>query len=352
MSTIRPPADFPQRTTRALHTHRIERFTLESGVVLRDVAQAYHLDGTLNAARDNVVLVFHALTGSPDAAGDWWRDLIGAGKWIDTGRYAVLCTNLLGSCYGTSAGGIEAPFPAVTPRDMARLVTLLVDDLGVSSLPLVTGGSLGGMVAMEYALLHPGRARSLVALAAPAAHTAWAIAWNTIQRRALALGGADGLALARMVGMMTYRTEVEFGTRFGRRTGEDGEYEIASYLAHQGRKLVQRFDADSYRALSEAMDAHDIGRGRGGVRAALRTLRGAVAGPLVGVGVPGDNLYGADEVRGWTLGAGASYRELRSTRGHDAFLLETEQVGRILADVLGTVDALAAAEERLREMAS
>lgn len=352
MSSAEPTTVLVYRTARAPRMHHVPRFALESGVVLRDVVQAYHLDGALDAARGNVVLVLHALTGSSDAAGDWWRELIGPGKAIDTNRYAVLCTNLLGSCYGTAGEAPSTPFPAVTPRDMARLVALLIDELGITALPLVAGGSLGGMVAMEYALLHPGRARSLVALAAPAAHTAWAIAWNTIQRRVLALGGNDGLALARMVGMMTYRTETEFASRFGRRVGDDGEYEVASYLAHHGDKLVRRFDPESYRVLTEAMDAHDIGRGRGGTRAALRALRGAVAGPVIGVGVPGDNLYGADEVRDWTLGAGAAYRELQSAQGHDAFLLETEQVGRIFTDVFRTVDALDAAQARLRELAS
>ncbi|MEP6689837.1 MAG: homoserine O-acetyltransferase [Gemmatimonadaceae bacterium] len=338
----------------APRVHRVPRFVLESGAILTDVEQAYQLDGELGAARDNVVLVFHALTGSADAVGDWWSGVAGPGKAIDTRRYAVLCANLLGSCYGTTGPrpGSGDAFPAITPRDMARLTALLVDSLGIASIALVTGGSLGGMVALEYALAEPGRARSLVALAAPAAHTAWAIAWNVIQRRALELGGDDGLALARMVGMMTYRTEQEFGARFGRRARDDGAYEAGAYLAHHGDALVRRFDAASYRVLTDAMDAHDIGRGRGGVDRALRAVRAAVAGPVVGVGVPGDNLYGADEVRRWTLGAGASYRELRSIHGHDAFLLEREQVGRILADTLHDVDALAAADSRLRELAS
>ncbi len=343
----------PAITIRTPRTQHVPRFALDSGDVLTDVVQAYHLDGTINAARDSVVLVVHALTGSADAAGDWWRDLIGPGLSIDTARYAVLCTNLLGSCYGTTGPSDEnaGTFPRITPRDMARLIALLVADLGISSLALVTGGSLGGMVAMEYALIDPSRARSLVALAAPAAHTAWAIAWNAIQRRALALGGDDGLALARMVGMMTYRTETEFSARFGRETRGD-EYAAASYLAHQGDKLVSRFSSESYRVLSEAMDAHDIGRGRGGMAAALRALRASVNGPVVGVGIPGDNLYGPEEIRRWTLGAGAPYRELHSSLGHDAFLLESGQVGRIIADTLRDVDGLASAEARLREIAS
>src|SRR5690554_4076810 len=124
-------------------THHVGDFTLESGTILRDVRQAYRLDGELNAARDNLVVVFHALTGSADAAGDWWRELIGPGRALDTRRYAVLCTNLLGSCYGTTWSTPDDP--TITPRDMARLVSRLVDDLGVHSVALAVGGSLGGM---------------------------------------------------------------------------------------------------------------------------------------------------------------------------------------------------------------
>lgn len=323
--------------TRELRTQIVPRFTLESGEVLADVRQAYHLDGELTSARDNLVIVFHALTGSADAAGWWWRDVIGPGQAIDTRRWAVLAPNLLGSCYG-STGPSSLPdgarFPLVTTRDQARLVRLLVDELDVRSVALATGGSLGGMVALEWVATFPHLTRGAVVFAAPAAHTAYAIGWNQIQRAALDLDPERGLAIARMIGMMTYRTEQELGDRFARRL-EDGELAVRRYLERQGEKLLARFDAASYRALIDAMDAHDIGRGRGGTEAALRAL----AGDITAVGIPGDLLYGAGEVAQWAALARARYREIQSTRGHDAFLLELDQVGDILRDALRSVDS-------------
>jgi homoserine O-acetyltransferase/O-succinyltransferase len=325
-------------TARTLHLHTLPRFALECGATLAAVRQAYHLDGALNAACDNVVLVFHALTGSADAAGDWWSDVIGPGRALDTDRYAVLSPNLLGSCYGTTGPSTRPgmAFPPVTTRDQARLAERLVRDLGVPSLALVAGGSLGGMVALEFLSEFPGRARAAVVLAAPASHGAQAIAWNHLQREALVLGGDGddrGLALARQIGVLSYRTAAEFAARFGRTTAEEGRFAVGRYLDHHGRKLVQRFDARTYRALIDAMDAHDIGRGRGGTDAALAALR-AQDVALVAAGIPGDLLYAAEEVRAWAAVAGATYREIRSDRGHDAFLLETGQVSAILREAL------------------
>jgi homoserine O-acetyltransferase len=317
---------------RELHVQRVARFELESGEVLRDVRQAYHLDGALNEERDNAVLVFHALTGSADAAGGWWTEVIGPGKPIDTNRHAVLCANLLGSCYGTT--GPWEPgrddFPLVTTRDQARLVQLLVEDLGITGVALAVGGSLGGMVAMEWAVQNPQIADAVVVLAAPAAHTASAIAWNHIQRQAIEAAGERGVEIARMIGMMTYRTPDEQASRFGRRREGDGGWSVASYLEHHGRKLRDRFDARSYVALTRAMDSHDVGRGRGGVASALKAIRGR----LIGVGIPGDLLYSDGDVRSWVAAAGAEYREIRSLHGHDAFLLEPAQTAGILADAL------------------
>lgn len=320
-------------SARVLRHQRVGDFRLESGDVLRGVVQAYHLDGALNEARDNLVLIVHALTGSADAAGDWWTDAIGAGKPIDTDRYAVLCTNLLGSCYGTTFEGLEdedRPLPPITTRDQARLIQGLLDELGIQSVALATGGSLGGMVAMEWAAQNPELARAVVILAAPAAHSAYAIAWNHIGRRAVEIGGAAGLEVARMVAMMTYRTADEQAERFGRGWTEEGGWSVGAYLDHHGRKLRGRFTVRSYLALLGAMDSHDVGAGRGGVAAAL----GAIRGQLIGVGIPGDLLYSAEEVRAWTEAAGAEYREIRSVRGHDAFLLEPDQVSAILEEAL------------------
>lgn len=344
---------------------RIPYFELESGVVLRDVEQHYTLDGELNEERDNLVVVFHSLTGEPTPR-EWWPGAVGSGTPLDPERYAILCPNLLGSCYGTTWRGVEGAAagvhtdastgagahptrPAITTRDMARLIGALVEELGVRAVALATGGSLGGMVALEWAATFPVLSRAVVSFAAPAAHTAQAIAWNHIQRRALELadgaaqegsatGAAAGLALARMVAMISYRSAAEFDARFGRDQREDGRFQMQSYLDHHGEKLVRRFDVASYRTLIDAMDAHDVARGRGDIGAALSAFRGH----LVGVGVPGDLLYGEGDVRGWTEAAGAVYRAIHSPHGHDAFLLETGQVAAILADALAaTADSTA-----------
>ncbi|HEU0299347.1 MAG TPA: alpha/beta fold hydrolase [Longimicrobium sp.] len=319
--------------SRGRRHQRAGDFTLESGDVLRGVVQAYHLDGALSEARDNLVLVVHSLTGSSDAAGDWWRGAIGPGQAIDTDRYAVLCTNLLGSCYGTTWEGADdddRPHPPITTRDQARLIQRLIDEMEVASVALVTGGSLGGMVAMEWAAQNPELPRSAVVFAAPAAHTARAIAWNHVQRRAIEAAGERGLEIARMVGMMTYRTGEEQARRFGRDRDADGGWRVGAYLDHHGRKLRGRFTPRSYLALMGAMDSHDVGAGRGGVAAAL----GRIEGRLTGVGIPGDLLYGDGDVREWTEAAGAEYREIGSVHGHDAFLLEATQVSGILEDAL------------------
>lgn len=319
------PARDPKR-------HLVRDFPLDCGETVSEIVHAYHLDGALNAERDNLVVVFHALTGNADAAGSWWREVVGPGRAIDTERYAVLCTNLLGSCYGTLAPWTVAGrgAPPLTPRDQARLVARLVDALGVRSVALAVGGSLGGMVALEWVAERGAGTRAAVVLAAPAAHTALAIGWNHVQRAALELGGARGLEVARMVAMLTYRGVPGLEGRFGREAGARGGFAVGDWLDHHGRALRARFTVEAYRALTGAMDAHDVGRGRGGVAAAL----GGYGGRLVGVGIPGDLLYPADEVRRWTEAAGAEYREIESVHGHDAFLIEHEQVGAILREVL------------------
>jgi homoserine O-acetyltransferase len=209
---------------------------------------------------------------------------------------------------------------------MARFTQQLVDSLHVDSVALAVGGSLGGMVALELAATFPALVRRTVVLAAPAAHTASAIGWNHIQRRAIAAAGAEGLEIARMLAMMTYRTGGELAQRFGRDVHAEGGFQVERYLSSQGRKLRARFDVHSYVTLLDAMDSHDVGRGRRGTANALRRVEGV----LLGVGIPGDLLYDVRDVRDWTESAGAAYRELHSVHGHDAFLIEVDQVSAIL----------------------
>jgi len=315
----------------------VPELRLDSGTVLRGVRVATGLLGTLEPGGGNVALVFHSLTGGPADLGGFFPDVVGPGRPVDTGRWAVVCPNLPGSCYGT--GWREPPDgerrAAVTTRDMARLSGLLLDALGVRRVALATGGSLGGMVALEWAASFPERSDAVVVFAAPAAHTAWGIGWNQVQRLAVERLGAEGLALARRIGMLTYRTPDELEKRFGRTSGTDEPFAIQSYLTRHGEKLVARFDPASYLALLDAMDAHDVGRGRGGVSRAL----GAFRGRLTGVGIPGDVLYPPADVKHWTHRAGAAYREIRSLRGHDGFLLELARVGDLLAAELASASA-------------
>jgi homoserine O-acetyltransferase len=322
------------------------RFALESGAVLPDLVAAYRHDG-VPIGEGRQILVLHALTGSADAAGDWWAPLIGPGQILDTEKYGVLCMNLLGSRYGTSGPTSRNPvtakpygraFPRVTVRDQARAQWRLLDALGIGKVALAVGGSLGGMVALEVALERPGEISRVVPMAAPARIGQLALGWDHIQLEMVDKLGMEGLDLARQLAITTYRSEIDFEQRFTGRVEADGEPSIVSYLRHQGRKLLERFDEDTYRALVLAMDSHDIGRGRGGVVAALQRLA-AYGTRLTGVGIEGDILYGTTQVQAMIeaakeAGMDAAYREILSTKGHDAFLVEWEQLTAILAEAL------------------
>jgi homoserine O-acetyltransferase len=312
---------------------RLGPFRTEAGATLPDLRVAYRRDGPPSAS---AVLVVHALTGSADAAGDWWEPLIGPGRALDTDARQVICLNLLGSCYGTTGPRDMDHFPPITPRDMARSQWAALGALGVERLDLVVGGSLGGMVALEVALERPGAVDSVMPIAAPAVIGNLAAGWNHIQLQLLELDRDRGLELARQLAMTTYRSEVDFETRDG----------IGSYLEHQGVKLRHRFHAGSYAALAGAMNAHDIGRDRGGVVAALRTLADAAVA-VTGVGIEGDILYGPRQVHALVdaalaAGADASYRQIRSDKGHDAFLVEWDQLTEILAEALADEEPIAA----------
>jgi homoserine O-acetyltransferase len=322
------------------------RFVLESGAILPDLVAAYRHDG-VPIGDGRQILVVHALTGSADAAGDWWAPLIGPGQVLDTDKFGIICVNLLGSRYGTS-GPISRnavtgkpygrAFPRVTVRDQARAQWRLLDALGIGKLALAVGGSLGGMVALEVALERPGEISRVVPIAAPSRIGQLAVGWDNIQLELIDRLGMDGLELARQLAITTYRSEIDFEQRFGGRVEADGTPSIVSYLHHQGRKLLERFDEDTYRTLVWAMDTHDIGRDRGGAVAALRRLA-AYGTRLTGVGIEGDILYGTNQVRemveaATAAGMDAAYREIHSTKGHDAFLVEWDQLTTILTEAL------------------
>lgn len=333
MSFAPSPAS-PRSTARALRSISIPGLPLDGGMEIRDVRVAYHLDGVISPRRDNVVLVLHALTGSADAVGDWWRDVVGVPVGIDTTRWAVLAPNLLGSCYGSTGPQAGEPFPPLTVRDLARALAVLLERLAIPRVALVTGGSLGGMVALEFAASFPGRADRAVVFAAPARLGAGAVAWSHTQREALRAGGAEGLALARAIAMLSYRTAESFAGRFDRRRGTSGAFAVQEWLVHHGKALAARFSPESYRTLIDVMDSHDVGGERGGVGERLR----ASGTHFTGVGIPGDLFCPAEEVRSWVAAAGGEYRELSSSHGHDAFLIEQVQVATILAESLSAIE--------------
>jgi len=345
VAPVGPTSPWPFDTG-AVVTRELGPLALVDGTVLPALRVAYRHDGP-GPAEAPQVLVVHALTGSADAAGDWWAPLIGPGRALDTARVGVLCANLLGGRYGTTGptdidprtGQAYGPaFPAVSTRDQARAQWALLDALGIGRLALVAGGSLGGMVALEVALERPDGVGTVLPIAAPAATGALAIAWNGIQLELVRRLGDEGLDLARRLAMTTYRSEPDFDLRFGRALEADGTPSITSYLAYQGRKLAGRFDAETYRVLVEAMDRHDAGVGRGGLGPALARLADHGV-RLAGLGIAGDILYGPGQVRALVAaataeGAHARYVELRSAKGHDAFLVEWDQLTAILRDVL------------------
>jgi homoserine O-acetyltransferase len=322
-------------------------FRLECGASLPEVTVAYRTWGRRADDGGNVVLVCHALTGSADVD-QWWPGILGAGRALDPDRDFVVSSNVLGSCYGTTGPTTPGPdgrpwagrFPPVTVRDMVRVQAALLDRLGVRRLRLVLGGSLGGLQALEWAASFPERVETVAVLAASARHSAWCIGLSEAQRQAIYAdprwaGGsyaaddppAAGLAAARMMAMCMYRSYQGFAERFGREQREDGLHQVEAYLRHQGHKLVERFDAASYVALTRAMDTHDVGRGRGGWRRALRRI----PHPALVVAIESDALYPPREQEELAdLLPGGRLARLASPHGHDAFLIEVEAVNALL----------------------
>lgn len=321
-------------------------FVTEAGDILPAARLRCRIYGDPKQGRSSGwILIFHALTGSQDVH-TWWGPLLGAGKPLDTSRYPVIAANLLGSCYGSTGPVSGRPFPALTPGDLARAHGSLLEALDIDRVVLATGGSLGGMVALHWARVATVPTERVVVFAAPAATSAQAIGWNVAQRMAIESdpawreGGrgvnrpASGMATARAIAMITYRSSEEFSQRFGRRSGGNSEsFHIEQYLRRQGEKLVERFDPLSYHALSQIMDRHDLGDPATAAPAITERVES-----LIGVGIDSDILYPAAEVRRWVtdlgrLGVPTEYREIASLHGHDGFLIELDQVGTILKGV-------------------
>ena len=356
-------------------------FLLEGGGRLSDVTVAYETWGRLAADGATAVLVGHALTGDSHAAGrsgpghptdGWWAALIGPGRALDTDRYFVVCANVLGGCQGSTGPASEDPatgspygptFPVVTIRDIVRTQAAVADHLGIDQWLSVVGGSMGGMQALEWGVMFPDRVASVVAIATTGAASAQQIALSSVQRSTIALdprwrggdyydavagdGPHQGLALARELAQVSYRTEGVYGDRFGRKELDKLDdtltlwqrFDVEGYLDYHGAKLARRFDANSYLIINRAMDLHDLGRGRGGLERALLRLRG----PLLTMSISSDTLYPPyqqEMLRDLvgSLGGECFHHLIDSPDGHDAFLLETEQVGAALAPFLAEVE--------------
>jgi homoserine O-acetyltransferase len=356
-------------------------FVLEGGGKLRSIDVAYETWGELAADGSNAVLVCHALTGDAHAHGPsgpghsavgWWEGVIGPGRAIDTDRYFVVCVNVLGGCQGTTGPASLDPstgrpygsnFPAVTVRDMVRVEAAVGSSLGIDRWLSVIGGSMGGMQVLEWAVMFPHRVRSIVPIATCAAASAQQIAWSGVQRSAIALDprwrGGDyydaepgdgphrGLALARQMAQITYRSDAVFTDRFGRGALDPMDdvftlwqrFDVEGYLDYHGAKLVRRFDANSYLVISRAMDLHDIGRGRGGFDGAIARI----GVPTLTMSIDSDALYFPyqqeairDALR--ARGTPVDHAVIESEHGHDAFLLETDQVSDAVVGFLAEVE--------------
>ena len=342
---------------------------------------AFETWGELSPAADNAILICHALTGDSHAhgqAGDahatpgWWNRVIGPGCGIDTDRYFVVCVNSLGGCQGSTGPSSLDPetgtpygsrFPTVTTRDIVRCQAAVADHLGVDSWMAVVGGSMGGMQVLEWGVMFPDRVRAIAPIATTLAASAQQVAWSAVGRTALALDprfrGGDycdakpgdgpfaGLAIARSVAQITYRSAEVFDDRFARELvdprsvfGHWDRFQVESYLDYHGEKLVRRFDANSYLTLNRTMDLHDLSRDRGSMESAIRRLADL---PAMTLSISSDVLYPTaqqaairDAIR--TAGGRCDHHVIQSPDGHDGFLLAARQVGSLLDGFLREVD--------------
>jgi len=315
--------------------------SLEGGGELRDLTVEVRTWGRFQR---EATLICHALTGSADAD-EWWGGLFGRGRLFDPSSSFIVSMNVLGSCYGTTGPESQSEpqdFPDITIRDMVHLQKAVLDQLGVTHLDVVIGGSMGGMQVLEWAVLYPSFVGTIVPIGVGSAQSAWAIGISEAQRSAIlnASTPAQGLATARIIAMCSYRSPMSFQSRFGRES-DDGTFTAQTYLRYQGEKLVERFDAETYLTLLAAMDSHDLGRGRGPREAILNRITHRT---LV-VGTSTDVLYPVSETRAMAASMpNAEFAVLDSPNGHDAFLIETDKVERIVATFLD--DALPVTAER------
>src|SRR5437899_9695052 len=346
-------------------TVRFDSIPLDNGATLAPVDVAYETYGELNAAKSNAILVLHAFSGDAHAAGishegkpGWWDNMIGPGKAFDTNKYFVLSSNILGGCRGSTGPSSIDPatgcpyamkFPVITIRDMVRLQKMLVDHLGISRLLAVTGGSMGGMQALEWAVSYPDAVAAALPIATTARHSAQQIAFNEVGRQAVMAdpdwkGGnyyagrppARGLAVARMVGHITYMSDESMRQKFGRRLRAPDQFEVESYLQYRGNQFVDRFDANSYLYITRAMDSFDLTQ-----RGTLASLFERVSTRFLVISFTSDWLYPSYQsleivsaLR--SRNCDVAYCDLSSNYGHDAFLVQVDEQTELVRGFLAS----------------
>lgn len=343
--------------------------TLESGEKLGPITLAYETYGTLNKQKSNAILVLHALSGDAHAAGPdgWWSNLIGEGKGLDTNKYFVISSNVLGGCRGSTGPSSTNPktgkpsgtdFPIISIGDIVNAQKRLIDHLGIQKLLAVIGGSMGGMQVLQWMISYPDNIRSAIPIATAMKHTPQQIAFNEVGRQAILAdpdwkGGhyydsavpAKGLAVARMIGHVTYMSDTSMAEKFGRRTRANNsnskfgaDFEVEGYLRYRGDNFVKRFDANSYLYITKAIDNFNILNGNKNLASIFKNL----AAKVLVISFKSDWLYPVHQsqeiVKACKLASvDASYCEINSTYGHDAFLLETEQEAYLIGNFLNTV---------------
>lgn len=323
-------------------------FVTEAGFRFDEPEVAFKTWGSLNKEKDNVILICHALTGHA-AADEWFPGIFGAGRICDPAKNFIICINVPGSPYGSIGPWSTNPktgepyrnsFPEITVRDMVRFQQQLLNQLEIKGIELVLGGSLGGMQALEFVVMDE-RIQSAALIAMGKSHSPWAIGISHAQRKAIYTdpewkdgnykkgeGPKEGLATARMMAMITYRAPSDYDKKFGRKLqGDTSQFQVESYLDYQGKKLAERFDAHSYIILTEAMDSHDVSRGRDSYEEVL----GRVNIPVKVIGIDSDHLYSIQEQKELAnLLKNGEYHEIKSSYGHDAFLIEFDQINEII----------------------
>jgi homoserine O-acetyltransferase len=328
-------------------------FDLESGQKLENLELAYHTYGEINAKRNNVVWVFHALSANADVM-DWWPGLFGDNDYFNAQEYFIICVNVLGSPYGSTRPQDE-DFPLFTVRDVVRAHLLIADVLDISHIHVAIGGSFGGSQALEFAYSFDGLIDNLILIASAAKESAWGIAIHESQRMAMKAdptfgtpaGGSDGIRAARAIGMLTYRSVRSFETQQTNYDDRVDDFDVSSYIQYQGLKFDKRFDSLSYFYLSKCMDTHNIGRDRGGVEQAL----GQIGTKTLVIGIDSDMLLPTrlQQFIASCLPNGY-YREISSDFGHDGFLIETEKLTETISKFIRTNPVKELTVEELKEL--